>query len=169
MRKQKYAWRKRRHLSGDMNLQITSMADIFIILLVFLLKGYSAGAMSITPSPGTRLPAAFAEDAQVEALKVEVSENGILVEGNPIATLKQYQFDAADLRSGGISQSLVDSLKRERERQLAIAKVNTDVQVDSKIIIIADQNVPYGTLKTVLSSAAVNGYTDFKLAVAKGD
>jgi hypothetical protein len=52
---------------------------------------------------------------------------------------------------------------------LLIAKANTDVKVDSKVVVIADQRVPYITIKSVLASAAVQGYTDFKLAVVRGD
>jgi biopolymer transport protein ExbD len=43
------------------------------------------------------------------------------------------------------------------------------VKVDPKILVIADQRAPYQTIKSVLASAAVHGYTDFKLAVVKGE
>ena len=39
----------------------------------------------------------------------------------------------------------------------------------SPIIVIADQRAPYSTVKSVLASAALNGYTDFKLAVVRGE
>jgi hypothetical protein len=56
-----------------MALQITSMADIFTILLVFLLKSYSTGALDIAPSKGMKLPEVQLATGSVEALKVEVS------------------------------------------------------------------------------------------------
>ena len=34
--------------SGDMALQITSMADIFTIILVFLLKSFATGSLNTT-------------------------------------------------------------------------------------------------------------------------
>lgn len=160
---------KNRAQSEDMSLQITSMADIFTILLVFLLKSFATSAVNITPTKGMLLPEAHAGETSVEALKVEISQEGVLVEGQPAAVLKQFAFEATDLQPNNVSQSLSKALERERQRQLLIAKANTDVKVDAKIMVIADQRAPYGTIKSVLASAAVNGYTDFKLAVVKGD
>lgn len=161
--------KKRPALNEEMSLQITSMADIFIIVLVFLLKGYSTGAISVAPSAGLSLPKAVTQDASVEALKVEITETGVQVEGQHVAKLEQFRFEKADLQSSGTSTTLGQAISRQREKQLLIAKSNTDVKVDSKILILADQRAPYSTIKTVLASAAVNGYTDFKLAVVKGD
>jgi biopolymer transport protein ExbD len=159
---------KTRHASEEMNLQITSMADIFIILLVFLLKSYSTSALAISPSKGLELPQAMGGEEQVEALKIQVSESSVEVEGQPAATLAHFVFDSKDLQNGA-SQSLNQALDKARKRQLLIAQSNTDVKIDSKIIVIADQHAPYSTLKTVLASAALQGYTDFKLAVVKGE
>jgi biopolymer transport protein ExbD len=158
---------KTRHANEEMNLQITSMADIFIILLVFLLKSYSTSALAVTPSKDLALPQAAAGEQSVEALKIQVSENSVEVEGNLAANLTHFEFDSKDLQQGGASQGLTAALEKERKRQILIAQSNTDVKIDSKVIIIADQHAPYSTLKTVLSSAALQGYTDFKLAVVK--
>ena len=48
---------KRAPPSDQMALQITSMADIFMILLVFLLKSYGSGVMEITNSKGIAMSA----------------------------------------------------------------------------------------------------------------
>lgn len=166
MKKMKF---KRRHQSEDMTLQITSMADIFTIILVFLLKSFATGAVNLSPSAGTLLPEAHAGEATVEALKVEVSPTAIQVEGQPVTQLTQFQFAKGDMQANGTSFALSKALDRERQRQLLIAKSNSDVKVDAKIMIVADQRAPYSVIKSVLASAAQNGYTDFKLAVVKGD
>jgi len=160
---------KKRLQTEDMALQITSMADIFIIILVFLLKSFASGAMNVSPSQGMRLPEAQGSEASIEALKVEVTQNSISVEGQPIANLKDFKFETGDVQSNGASVSLGKALETQRQRQLLIAKSNSDVKVDPKIIVIADQRAPYLTIKSVLASAALHGYTDFKLAVVKGD
>jgi biopolymer transport protein ExbD len=167
--KKKKGFLKRGGGSEEMSLQITSMADIFMILLVFLLKGYSTGAVSITPTPGLILPQAQASEAAVEALKVEIAQDAVLIEGKPAAKLANFEIQASDRQSNGTLKSLTTQFEKERKRQLLIAKNNSDVKVDPKVMIIADQRAPYSTLKAVLASAAVHGYTDFKLAVAKGE
>lgn len=160
---------KKRHASEEMSLQITSLADIFVILLVFLLKSYATSAVNLSPSQGMLLPSAQAAEASVEALKVEISETAVSVEGQPVATLKNFRFEPSDLQQNGVSNALSKTLDRERQRQLMIAKANSDVKVDPKILVVSDQRVPYATVKSVLASAALHGYTDFKLAVVKGD
>jgi biopolymer transport protein ExbD len=166
-KKQKFG--KRKLGNEDMSLQITSMADIFIILLVFLLKSFATGAVNLTPTKGMMLPEASAGDASVDALKIEISQDAVQVEGNPVTSLKEFKFDTGELLTNGSSQSLGKALDRERQRQLLIAKANSDVKVDPKVLIVADQRAPYSTVKAVLASAALNGYTDFKLAVVKGN
>jgi biopolymer transport protein ExbD len=160
---------KKRPQNEDMALQITSLADIFVIILVFLLKSYATGATSISPSSGMLMAEANAPDTAVEALKVEISEHSVSVEGQPVAELKGFKFDASDINANNSSKLLSKALERERQRQLLIAKANSAVQVDPKIIVVSDQRTPYVTVKSVLASAALNGYTDFKLAVVKGD
>lgn len=165
------SWMKKRKgkrrpaMSGEMELQITSMADIFTILLVFLLKSFATGAVNISPSGGMLLAQAQAAESAVEALKVEISETSVSVEGQPVAKLQKFLFDSADLQGNGSSKELGSALERERKRQLLIAQANTDVKVDPRVVIVADQRVPYQTIKSVLASAALQGYTDFKLAV----
>ena len=160
---------KKRHQTEDMALQITSLADIFVILLVFLLKSFATGSVNLSPSQGLLLPEAHASEASIEALKVEISETSIAV-GRPAGRCRSRRFVSNRqicVRTDPPALSKV--LERERQRQLMIARANSDVKVDPKILVISDQRVPYATVKSVLASAALNGYTDFKLAVVKGD
>jgi biopolymer transport protein ExbD len=142
--------------TGEMSLQITSMADIFMIILVFLLKTFSSGSVDVHASPGVQMPLAVAEGQGADALKLEVSENGVLVAGQPAAAIRRFVFDGKDLLASGASRSLSDALGKQREKAL---------QPDARILVLADQRAPYSTIKAVLASAALNGYTDFKLAV----
>jgi biopolymer transport protein ExbD len=146
-----------------MTLQITSMADIFTIILVFLLKSTATSAVNISPVNGMKIPQGEFLDAPVEALKVEISENSIQVESKSITTLQDFRFDPQDINADLTSKSVRIALEKERKRQELIAQSNPNVKIDSKILIIADQRVPYTTIKSVLASSAVNGFTDFKL------
>jgi len=155
--------------SDQMNLQITSMADIFMILLVFMLKSYGSGVLDITSAKGVNMPRAGADVSTVDALKLEIATDGILVEGKPVLTMKNFAFDPKEITSVRSSKTLSHALSEERKKQMLIAKSNSDVKLDPRIIIVADQKVPFVTIRTVLASAAVNGYTDFKLAVVQAN
>lgn len=154
-------------MNDQMILQITSMADIFMIVLIFILKSFSSSVMNITPSAGVILPQAHSNVPPVEALKVEISETAIQVEGKPITKLEKFRFLQGEGTSTSSSESLDEALGFERKRQALIAEKNSDVKVDSKIMIVAGEQTPYATLKRVLGSAATHGFTDFKLVIAK--
>lgn len=152
-------------MSGDVGLNITAMADIFTLILVFLLKTYASGAVNITPSADVSLPIATASNGHVEALKVEISQGGVLIESQPAMTLTDYRIEKSDLETNGVSKTLSTAFDRERQRQLLLSKENAEVKPDARLVVVADRKVPYSTIKSVLASAATHGYTDFKLAV----
>jgi len=83
--------KKKKPQSTEMSLQITSMADIFTILLVFLLKSYAVGALEVQPSRGLKLPTAQKSDLAESRLALEVSENSVQLDGSPILPLKGFE------------------------------------------------------------------------------
>ena len=165
MRKRRFKRKNRK--SGDMTLQITSMADIFTVLLVFLLKSFATGSMNITPPKGLILPEAQASLANIEALKVEILKDAVMIGDKLAVELVDFKFPRVDRGKNGTSRVLTRTFDKARKRQIFIAKMNSSVKIDPKIVIVADQETPYSIIKRVLASAAVNGYVDFKLAVVK--
>ena len=142
--------------SGTIALQITSMADIFTILLVFLLKGIASDALTITPSASTQLPNGINTTALSEtALTVELSKSGVIVEKDFISG-----FD-------GFEKPLAARLSKEREKQKIIAQANDSVKSDARAIVLSDQKIPFSTLKLVLRTLAQNGYSEVKFGVVK--
>lgn len=157
----------KRPLGSEMTLQITSMADIFTIILVFLLKSFAGGNMTATPGPTTQLPVASTGAEASNALTVEISETAVVVDNEPVSPLKAFRFPASDIRENGLSKLLDHSFERQRKRQELISKSNADVKPDTHLLVMADKRVPYVTLKSVISTAAVHGYSDLKLVVVK--
>ncbi len=146
--------------SSEVILQITSMADVFTILLVFLLKGYASGAISVTPSAGLTLPVAQGEALNEEVLQVEVSKNSIQVGGVAVTPLSQFRLTQD-------TSSLTSALKKERKRRQLISESNSEVENNGKLLLVSDKQVPYGTLRAVMRVAAEQGFSDLKLAVIK--
>ena len=153
----------------EMSLQITSMADIFMIILVFLLKTYGSGLIDLVPPAGMTIPLVKTfsglPGSGTDALKIEISKSGVSVDGHAVSAIADYRFAAGDVSSNGSSKSLSGALETQRKNQLLLVSragkgENSNLKVDSRIIVVADQHVPYGTIKAVLASAAVNGYTN---------
>ena len=154
MKTRKLFSRKKSKPSPEMSLQITSMADVFTILLVFLLKGLASDVLQITPANATRLPSsALTKSITENAIQIEITNTEVLVEKDPIGTLDHF------------NEQLNERLKIERKKQELISKSNESVKNDARAIVIADEKTPYQTIKTVLRSLSANGYSEINFAV----
>lgn len=145
--------------NADVSLNITAMADIFVVLLVFLLKSFASGSMVVSTTAELDLPMATNQSEAVEAMKVEISKDHLVVEGESILDLKDFKFPSDDLLPVGISKKLFEVLKAKKGEEL------TENLNSNKVIILADKGTPYASLKVILTSAAGSGLTDFKMAV----
>jgi biopolymer transport protein ExbD len=146
--------KKRKPASTEMSLQITSMADIFTILLVFLLKSYSVGALEVQPSRGLELPLANRTDSAEQRISLEVSENLVQLEGRPVLPLKNFELEGT---------TRIEPLGK------ALGEKRTELGEDSKgkLLLVADARVPFETLEIVMRAAAQQGFADLKLAVVQ--
>lgn len=150
----------------EMTLQITPMADVFTILLVFLLKSFSVGISSISPSQSMTLPSAKAADQMVEALKIEISNDQILLDNKHVSSLENFKLAAEDVEADGTIRSLNNILLAENKKILPTTE-DGKPSGPSPILVMADEKTPYNTVHTVLSTLAKRGHPDFKLVVVE--
>ena len=80
---------KRRVPEAD-ELNITSMMDMMTIILVFLLKSFSATEVTVTPSSNLKLPMSVADKQPSVALNVVVAKDAIIVDNKRILNLEAY-------------------------------------------------------------------------------
>jgi biopolymer transport protein ExbD len=154
---------KSKKLGEDMSLQITSMADIFMILLVFLLKSYSTSVSNLTPSAQMELPIAVKAGGEVkDTVKLEIGASGILIDQKHVLGLSNFEFRPGDVRENGQNPAIYDVLFEERKKQPI-------PNMDSNLLVMADKETPYSTLKTVVASAAAAGFVDLQLVVVEED
>ena len=146
----------RKHKDEQMALQITSMADIFVIILVFLLKTYSVNGLPYEPSLPLTPPTAKGKIETRDSLKLEVSKDAVSLAGNKISTMRDFRFTSNDLDGEGTSRSLRD----------ALAHMKLPENAKKSLMVVADEGSPYETIKAVLSSAASEGFLDIQLAVS---
>lgn len=143
----------------QMALQITSMADIFVIILVFLLKSYSVDGLAYEPTVPLTPPSAKGRVEKSDGLKVEISEKVVALDGKNVSPMNGFRFSSKDVDSNGASNSLRSALSRNKSKALYGPK-------GPKLIVVADEGAPYETIKAVLASAASEGYLDIQLAVS---
>lgn len=154
--------------ASHFKIQITSMVDMFVILLVFLLKSYSTSPVNITPKEGLNLPESTASADPVDVVKLIVSQDAVFVENKKIVDLKKGQFGSSDLDAGDqkFVRPLFEALDEHAKHAKDISKVNDAFEFDGKILLQADRDLPYEALQRVMYTSMLAGYSDIKLAVA---
>jgi biopolymer transport protein ExbD len=128
-----------------------------------LLKSFSTGVATITPSADVTLPEAKSAVELAEALKVEVTPNGISVEGKPVVELRGFALLASDAESDGTSRRLNLALRTERQQIKRAPASADDKGLAERLVVIADQDMPYALLQSVLASGTIAGFSEFRL------
>jgi biopolymer transport protein ExbD len=154
--------RRRRHGDGTVRLNITSMIDMFTLMVVFLLKNYSAQGQLVTPAEGLLLPTSSIEKSATEALSVKVSQNSILVENEVVIDAAGYRQLLAQKEF--MIQPLYEVLsKHSAEAQRSAERFN--MEFSGRISIQGDVEIPYNILTRIMYTCGQAGYPMMNLIV----
>ncbi|MBC7467415.1 MAG: biopolymer transporter ExbD [Bdellovibrio sp.] len=138
-------------------LNITSMTDMFTILLVFLLQNFAAGEVAIDPVAGVRLPSSNSEKNPVNAVKISISSTELKMDLIKVADVQNNSISAAsiDPNDSNFVKPLFDELQKFNKEHEKLAKTG-------KVLFLADQAIPYGTLRKVMYTASMAGFPNIK-------
>jgi len=145
--------------SGEVRLQLTSMMDMFTILLVFLLKTYSTHGQLINPSQDLTLPSSVVQHPPELGLDVVVSTDWILVNGKPV----ERTSTLASL-DGYIIPNLQDELLRYAKESEKMEDLY-GVKFSGKVTIQGDKHLPYRFLIKVMATCGQSNYPNMRLIV----
>lgn len=157
---------ERKENSQSFTLNITSMTDMFTILLVFLLQTYSTNEFKVEPEKGVSLPISSSYTEPTKAVKVSLSKNELTIEGRKIASLDaKGEFAAADLESS--DTNFIKPLFTELEK---ISKTDQDPAIkEGRLVFMADSSLPYNMIRKVMYTASMAGFPKLKMATVVGD
>ncbi len=156
---------KKRHQDepGEARLQLTSMMDMFVIILVFLLKTYSTHGQLINPSQDLTLPSSQVRHPPELGLDVTVSSDWILVNGKPVE-----QTLTVEEQQDYLIPRLQDELLRY-EREASKMEETYGAKFSGKATIQGDRNLPYQLLIKVMYTCGQSGYPNMRLVVYRQD
>lgn len=143
------------------------MVDMFVILLVFLLKSYSTSAVQVTPGKDLTLPVSTSAKEPVDVLKLVVTKAGVFVEDEKVVDLNEGAVDAKDVEAGdpNFIRALYEALDKQAKKSKTIAAANDTVEFDGKVLMQADRSLSYALLRKVMYTSSMAGYADVKIAV----
>ena len=170
-RKRGFSAYMEKRLPATFKIQITSMVDMFVILLVFLLKSYSTSPVNITPNDKLTLPASTSTKDPTDVLKLVVSKVGIFVEDEKVVDLVNGELNVKDVEASDTQfiRALYEKLDEQAKKARGIAAVNEEIEFDGKVIMQADRKMPYELLRKVMYTSMMAGYSDVKIAVVTKD
>lgn len=160
--------------ASTFSLNITSMTDMFTILLVFLLQSYSTSALTVSPAEGLRLPSSESHSNPTEAVSLIVREDGVELEGEMIVEFESATFKRADVDRNDPSfvPKLFSALRAiaEKEKELREdQELSEGEEPQARILMQADQNLSYETLRRVMYTASMAGFPQLKMATMYGE
>ena len=147
-------------------LNITSMTDMFTILLVFLLQTYSTSDVQIDPVSGVRLPASNTDKNPVNGIKISISPTELKLDLLKIASVQNNTIDQAamDPNDSEFIKPLFDELQKLNEQN----KTKPDIKI-GKVLFQADQELPYSLLRKIMYTASMAGFPNIKLVTVVGN
>lgn len=149
-------------------LNITSMTDMFTILLVFLLQTYSTSTVELIPEAGLRLPQSSSNTNPVEAIKLVVSKDVVKIDKTKIASMKNADFETKDLDPN--DSNFILPLFNELDKLAKDEKLKNDPAVkEGRILLQADSGLPYSVLRKVMYTASMAGFPQLKLVTLVGE
>ena len=138
-------------------MNLTSLMDVFTILVFFLLV--NSGSVEVVEAPkDVKLPESRVESKPRETVVISISAEEVLVQGKLVAFVediinnKENAIEPINARLAELKESVIG--------------INTKtVAASQEVTILADRSVPFTVVKTVMSTCTAEGYENVSLAV----
>jgi biopolymer transport protein ExbD len=143
------------------NLPLTSLMDVFTILVFFLLF-HSSGSEVLEAPKQIKLPDSVVESKPRETVVILVSPDIVLVQGEAV-------ISTAKLLDSGVD-NVAEITHRLEQLERNIIGISTRTAIQSKeVTILADKTIPFRALKKIMSTCTGSGYGKISLAVTQKD
>lgn len=157
--------RKERERAGEISeLNLTAMMDMMTIILVFLLKSFSASNVAMVSGEDVRPPVSSTRLTPNDAVPVTITASSILVKEREVVRLV-YGEIPSDQLDGRTVLPLAEALKKEVSKLRLIAEHRDDAPFSGEMSVIADRAVPYQLLTTVLYTAGQAELDSYRFVV----
>src|SRR5271170_7372666 len=145
-------------------LNIVAMMDMMTIILVFLLKSYTASAISLTQSEDIKPPVSSTRATPRDTVAVTITPKDILVGDRVVVALENGAIPPSAL-NGRMVVPLDQALRKEVQKLKYIADRNPAAPFSKELSVIGDRRIPYDLLLTVLYTAGQNELENYRFVV----
>ena len=157
MRESRRMRRMERSRKKTTGLNLTSLMDVFTILVFFLLANSSSSEVLATPKQ-IKLPDSVVESKPRETVVIMVSPEMVLVQGEAVAS-------TPDLLVSNVEQIPEISEQLDYLKKNVIGTSTQAVVASKEVTILADKTIPFSVLKKIMTTCTGSGYGRISLAV----
>ena len=160
MRKSRRIKRMSRNRTIVTKMNLTSLMDVFTILVFFLLV--NSGSVEVLDAPKeVKLPESMALEKPRETVVIFVSPDEVLVQGEVVA-LTNDLLDAGDRAAVSPIIARLADLKKT-----VVGPSTQSVSKSQEVTILADKAVPFTVIKRIMTTCTGEGYGQVSLAVVQ--
>ena len=138
---------------------LTSLMDIFIVIVIYLLMNQAIG-VDVAPPKAIKLPDSVVDVSPRQTVLMTVSNTDVVIQGERVATVAEVLENKEDL-----IEAVRERMLRIRESYIGIN--DESIANSTEVTIMADRSVPFKVLKKLMSSSSSVGYGKISLAVNK--
>lgn len=165
MRNRAIRHRRRRPKKGVLELDITSLLDILVIMLVFLLKSYNSSGLVLNVPKNVELPTSESKNYNSSGLIVQVSPSAIWLEDKIILDKSKEKIETSK-EDPKLIVSLYDELVQKRKTIQEISKLSPGQQPFSGVVnFVIDRSIKYTEIQKLMHTCAKSGFQKFKFVV----
>jgi len=164
-RRRSIRFRGRRGKDKAFELDITSLLDILVILLVFLLKNFNASGVVVNVPKDIKLPSSDSQSPNTTGVIVQVSPDKIWVDDKLILEMQKLPPRPYD-HGGRRIIPLFDELVRKKNEVNLLNKQTEKTKPFSGIVnLVIDKSLKYNYLKKLMYTCAEAGFRKYKFVV----
>ena len=160
-------------------LMLTSLLDMFTIILIFLIVSFNAESYEFRLEEGITLPESSSRAKLKPAVNVSITDNQLKVGDRAVLMLEDGGF-AENHHEAGSIEPLVERLREVyiqrygdpegASGRIVGAEQESDEEYDGLepiVVVQADQELEYRSLYLILRSAATAGFFKYRLAIMR--
>lgn len=157
--------RTKRGKKEVMDIDITSLLDILVILLVFLVMNYNAGGIEMVIPEGITLPNSTSKNINKPGVQIQVSPSKIWVDGKEVLSSENMPGRVYD-QGGKRIIPLYDELVKIKEQVKNLAAQTEKAnEFSGTANLVVDKTLKYSYVKKLMYTCAEAGFQKFQLVV----
>jgi len=148
---------------GEAGLIITSLIDVFVIVLVYLIRSVSSEGSLMTSADNLVLPMSKRSKSPTEiSLTIIGDQKHITVDDVVL-----MDTDAVRKQDTLLVKQVLDVLTKKREEERKAEVLGLIKEATGKVVVQFDKNTPYDVVTKIMATCGYAGYNNIKFAVSK--